>query len=168
MGSRMRSTVSLNGLFTLGMEQPFLLQTEQGSSGFLPFLNLLILAIFYVSLGYLLAHLIFFCRSRFVQGAIRSQKRLHLLRERRMTLYGRLKCVGENHSDVPPHFILEGVTGQNAPAPFLEVSLSPTGYQKEMMSDYLGKRLMIAGRVSFNQRKGREEVVPELVMEVAS
>jgi hypothetical protein len=165
MGSRTRSILSLNGLFTLGMEQP-LFQADQGPSGLFSFFHLLTLAILYVYLGYLLAHLIFFCRSRLAQGENRSQKTWHLLGEQRVTLYGRLKCVGENHSDAPPHFILEGVTGPNTS--FLEVSLTPSEYHKEVMSDYLGKRLMIAGRVSFNQRRGREEVVPELVMEVAS
>lgn len=87
-----------------------------------------------------------------------------------MTLFGRLKFVGENQSSaLVRHFILEDATSARYPNQFpnrFEVSLTQSPYQSEAMLNFLGKRLMIAGSVRLNQRRGEPEVVPELMMEV--
>jgi hypothetical protein len=155
--------LSLNGLAIFGVEKLPFSPGEGDPSGILRAVLLPMLIILYFYLA---------CRiNSFIRHFLnRSAADTDPFREGQATFFGRLKSVSESRSNDPsPRFILEDAT--NSPIPtasprFIEISLSPLSHHAAVMSDYLGKRLMIAGKISFNPLKGRQEVVPEVILEV--
>lgn len=164
-----RSFLSLNGLVVYGVEQPFVSQAESGPSSLVDFLLFPILITLYIYLACRVGSLIARWFRSYAAAGHPAGTEWRFLGGERVTLFGRLKSGGETHSDGAPHFILENATNSQIPdlppVP-LEVSLTPSSQQAKAMNDYLGKRLLVAGKIHFNALKGEPEVVPELVMEV--
>jgi len=164
------SLLFANGLVLYGMEKPAALQVHELPPGLFRFFLLPILITLYVYLASRGGAYIGRLSRSYTAASGKSEEAPDLFREGRVTLYGRLKSTGEDRSGGPlPHFILEEASESGAPdmaSRHLEVSLTPSSQQAETMRDYLGKRLMVAGKVRFNQLRGKQEVIPELVMEV--
>lgn len=100
-----------------------------------------------------------------------SIAKLDLMLEQNITICGRLKFSGRRTpADPAPHFILEDATKNQIPiAPWLplEAPFATPNRPSEGMWDYLGKQLIIAGKVGMNERK-EKAVIPQLVVEVLS
>jgi hypothetical protein len=152
------------------MEKPAAFQAEALPPGLFRFVLLPILITLYVYLASRVGAYIGRLSRSYAAGLGKSDEIRDIFREERVTIYGRLKSIGDGRAGDPlPHFILEDASESSAPdpsSPHLEVSLTPSSQQAETMRDYLGKRLMIAGKIRFNRLRGKQEVIPELVMEV--
>ncbi|MBI3803797.1 MAG: hypothetical protein HY282_08560 [Nitrospirae bacterium] len=156
---------SLLGLLPAMIENPhFTTPFEEAS----PFFLLLILIAFYLYLSGRVIPFVFFSfatETRFN----RSISKLDLMIEQNITICGRLKYVGDDLMDDPaPEFILEDATKNQIPiAPWLPLiaPLTAIGRTSEGMWDYLGKQLIIAGKIGVNRKK-EKAVIPQLVVEV--
>lgn len=86
-----------------------------------------------------------------------------------VTIYGRLKVSGQAPSEASGfHFILEDAANNRVPiAPWvLEGASASLDQIPKTMDHFLGKQLVVKGKVHLNPSEGEYAVVPELVMEV--
>lgn len=154
---RRMSIIFMHGLFGVGSENHRigdLLASFDLSAILFP----LALGLVYLYFSYRFIHFIFLT------------SKTDPIHEESVTVSGRLKRVGDDDlSDSTPHSILEDARDSQIPNSLcipLEVFLTPSNEQAEVLCDYLGKRLMVTGKIHFSGLKGKPEVVPELMMEV--